>query len=199
MNDVQDEIAAIETALITGPIALPASTVASLSVSGGSTFAGPVVCSSGVTISTGTLTINQGQIIFPATQVASASTTTFDDYREKDDVVFADASGAGLAFTNVEAHSVKNGQAVLVWGNVTFPATASGANIALSGLPHTPQASTQAVYGGAVTFCNSTFDMRVAISLGNVVFYESTSGTRITNVRMTGLTVTFHASYKAAS
>lgn len=39
VNDVQTEITAMEQALITGPITLPASTVASLSVIGGSTLA----------------------------------------------------------------------------------------------------------------------------------------------------------------
>lgn len=38
VNDLQDEVAAIESALVTGPIALPATTIGSLTVSGGSTF-----------------------------------------------------------------------------------------------------------------------------------------------------------------
>lgn len=40
INLLQTEVGAIETALITGPISLPASTLASLSVAGGSTLAG---------------------------------------------------------------------------------------------------------------------------------------------------------------
>jgi hypothetical protein len=40
VNDLQDEVNAIETALVTGPITLQASTIATLSVTGASTFAG---------------------------------------------------------------------------------------------------------------------------------------------------------------
>lgn len=39
VNDLQDEVNAVETALVTGPINLQASTLASLSVTGGSTVA----------------------------------------------------------------------------------------------------------------------------------------------------------------
>lgn len=63
INDPNAEIVAMETALVNGPINLPASTLASLSVTAGSTlttlhvtgastFAGPVVFSSAVTFGT---------------------------------------------------------------------------------------------------------------------------------------------------
>jgi hypothetical protein len=46
INDLQTEVTAIENALITGPITLPASTLASLSVTGGSTFASDIKAAS---------------------------------------------------------------------------------------------------------------------------------------------------------
>lgn len=48
INDLQDEVAAIESALVNGPINLQASTLASLSVAGASTFAGTVTFSTTV-------------------------------------------------------------------------------------------------------------------------------------------------------
>ena len=60
VGDLQDEVAAIEDGVLNGTARLNSSnsTVVNLSVSGGSTFAGPVVFSSGVTFgANGTITI----------------------------------------------------------------------------------------------------------------------------------------------
>lgn len=50
VNDLQTEVTAIETALITGPVQLPQSCLTSLSVSGGSTFAGAITLGAAVTV-----------------------------------------------------------------------------------------------------------------------------------------------------
>ena len=50
VNVLDAEVTAIEQGLITGPISLPNSTVANLSVTGGSTFTGAVVFNGAVTI-----------------------------------------------------------------------------------------------------------------------------------------------------
>lgn len=145
VNDVRAEIAAIETALL-GTIthALTVSTgisAANLTVSGGSTFVGAAVFSTGVTLSTGTLTLNQGQIVFPATQVASASTTALDDYRESTWTP-TDGSGAGLALTVNLATYTKVGRLITAQIDVTYPATVNGATAQIDGLP-TPAANVQ--------------------------------------------------------
>jgi hypothetical protein len=48
INDLQNELTAVENALVNGPLTLPASTVASLSVAGGSTFVGAVTMTGGI-------------------------------------------------------------------------------------------------------------------------------------------------------
>lgn len=87
VNDLQDEVVAIETGYLNGTARLNSSnsTLGTLSVSGGSTFAGPVTFSSGVTFadpvtfSTG-LTLSTGKIAAGSTGVSLGdSTTPFKD------------------------------------------------------------------------------------------------------------------------
>ena len=80
INDLQTEVTAIETGLITGPIQLPQSSLTSLSVSGGSTFSGPVVFSSAVSFGpNGTLSLPTPPscrlTMAAAVQVAGATAT----------------------------------------------------------------------------------------------------------------------------
>lgn len=49
----------------------------------------------------------------------------------------ADASGAGLSFTSVSCSYTRIGNFVHAYGTLTFPSTASGAEVSISGLPLT--------------------------------------------------------------
>lgn len=73
INDLQNEVAAIETALVTGPITLPASTVASLSVTGGSTLAGVVQLGAGMRVNVSTHSLSGGSTDFNDLALSTAS------------------------------------------------------------------------------------------------------------------------------
>jgi hypothetical protein len=113
-----------------------------------------------LSISEAEITVNQG-LKFPPTQVASADVNTLDDY-EEGTWVPADASGAGLALTINAATYTKIGRHVSCLCSVTYPATASGAAAAISGLPFTPANTNSAPFysngtgGGVVTQVSTT-------------------------------------------
>lgn len=97
VNDVQDEIVAIEGGYLNGTARLNSSnsTVANLSVAGGSTFAGPVTCSSGVTISSGGLTVSAGNVTIGSTGGGSTLTV-----RGSTQSLFLSASTHGMSILN---------------------------------------------------------------------------------------------------
>jgi hypothetical protein len=140
VNGVQDEIVAIEGGYRNGtaPLNSSGSTVATLSVAGGSTFGGAVAFSTGVTVSTGTFTINQGQIVFPATQVAAAGANTLDDYEEGNwTPVIGGAGGtSGQTYSSQIGRYVKIGKLVIFQAYVALTAkgTITG-NVQIQGLP----------------------------------------------------------------
>jgi hypothetical protein len=73
-------------------------------------------------------------ITFPATQNASSNANTLDDY-EEGTWTPSDASGASLSFSNAAGNYTKIGRQVIVYFNMTFPSTASSAQITIGGLP----------------------------------------------------------------
>src|SRR4051794_38729536 len=76
-NGQDAELTAIEQGYLQGtaPLNSSNSTVASLSVTGGSTIAGLLTVG-------GVATLSTGQLVFPATQNAAAGVNTLDDYEE---------------------------------------------------------------------------------------------------------------------
>lgn len=183
IDDLQDEVHAIEDGLLNGtaPLISSAASVASLQVAGGSTFAGsvsfagsptfaaPVVFSSAVTVSTGTLTLGQGQIVFPATQVASAGANTLDDYEEGSwTPVLGGAGGtSGQTYTNQLGRYVKVGKIVHVSFFITLSAkgTITGA-LQVQGLPFAAGASV-----GATVALPYYVSLNTSwVSLGAIVF-----------------------------
>jgi len=82
MNDVQDEVNAIESGLLQGtaPLNSSHSTVASLSVSGGSTFTGIAETRSAQSITAGALTVNLALgTLFAVTLSSNMSTLTISN------------------------------------------------------------------------------------------------------------------------
>lgn len=89
-----------------------------------------------VDIASAALPLGSGQITFPASQNASSDANTLDDY-EEGTFTPVDSSGAGLTFAFAAGVYIKVGGFVQVSLQVTYPATASGANALIGGLPFT--------------------------------------------------------------
>ncbi len=167
VNDIQDEVNAIEDGLLNGtaPLNSSRSTLATLSVAGGSTLASLVV-SGGSTLAAlvatnstlanlsvsggstfagaltiGTvLTVTGGQITFPAVQAASASANVLDDYEEGTFVPTLGGSGgqSGQVYALQVARYVKIGKLVHIQAQITLSTlgTITG-NAQIQGLPFT--------------------------------------------------------------
>lgn len=145
-----------------------------------------------------------GQILFPATQNPSSNANTLDDYEEgtiNTAWTPSDLSGAGLSFSNIVASAIKIGQLVIASARFDYPATASGADSNIGGLPWTSQSSSNNLFsstiGGSTTEVTLT---RVTVGAGgtNLLPYNS-SGVRITNLTLSGDTVQFTAIYMASA
>jgi hypothetical protein len=99
--------------------------------SGTFTFPGSLVAQSLLDLS------NTGQIKFKASPASSADNNTIDYYKKNGTWTPADGSGAGLGLTVTRADYLRVGSLVFVRFDVTYPATASGAQATISGLPFT--------------------------------------------------------------
>lgn len=124
-----------------------------------------------------------GQLVFPATQNPSANANTLDDY-EEGTWTPTDTSGAGLVLTGVSGKYQKLGNKVAWQGQVTYPATASGAAASLGPLPFTPNANFAAVPGFQCP-ANTNF----LVQGTNVLPVVDTTGTGRTNATFSGMTV----------
>jgi hypothetical protein len=96
-----------------------------------------------------------------------------------------DGSGASLTLTVTDATYVINNKMCTVSFDITYPSTANGSNLQVNGLPCTPQAGTNGVYGGAPSYTNqgSTFTIYVSQGATNFQLYN-TSGGQLTNASM---------------
>lgn len=99
-----------------------------------------------------------------------------------------DSSGAGLSFSSVSAY-YKNLGGGLAYVNfaLTYPATASGADAVIGGMPFTAMNTTASSQGGSVTVTNLTIACTLFVASNSSVmgFYDF-SGTRITNAQLSG-------------
>jgi hypothetical protein len=91
VNDAQDEITAIETAILTDGFSTP-----------------------GLTVTTDPITLTSGQIAFPATQLASGGANTLDDYEEGTwtPVIKSDGGAGDATYTTQQGVYVKVGKHV---------------------------------------------------------------------------------------
>jgi hypothetical protein len=163
-NDPDAEITAIEQGYLQGtaPLNSSASTLASLSVTGGSTVA--TLNISGVSTLAGAVNLTSGQMIFPATQSAASGANTLDDY-EEGTYVPTWTNGA-IVNGAVGAAYVKVGQLCTVWitlamgSGSTFgagsawtfslPFTAANVNVNFYGVCQAYDASADTYYTGMV-------------------------------------------------
>lgn len=146
---------------------------------------------------TGLLTLQYGQIKLPATQNASTDANTLDDY-EENTWTPADNSGAGLALTLGQCDIVKVGQMVVAQFDITYPATASGANSEISGLPYTCR--NVMGFGGALTITSYTATpIAASINNNNTSFRFYNGITRLTNTNLSGKLLQGFLVYRATA
>jgi hypothetical protein len=138
-------------------------------------------------------------ITFPATQAASADANTLDDY-EEGTWTPTDGSGAGLSFTVANAVYIKIGQMVYVATRITFPTTASSANIQINGLPFTSPAVGGGYWGGGFRYTDYTvfFTVGIAPSATNFTFFKL-GAVNVTNVEASGKTFDLVFMYRATA
>jgi hypothetical protein len=109
-----------------------------------------------------------------------------------------DASGAGLVFTGVSANWTRVGNMIYAYASLTYPATANGANAALSGLPVTAAAP---AYGQQCSLTYTTVATAVHMRAANggvgITPYNATGG-NITNTAMSGAPIQFICIYPAS-
>lgn len=167
------------TAAIPFAAGLQSDTISEKTATTGVTVDGALLKDGGVNIA-GALA-SSGQIVFPATQNASANANTLDDY-EEGTWTPADGSGAALTFAGVAARYTKIGRSVFCEVVLTYPTTADASNAVVSGLPFANNAT---VYSwmlsrgnAATTLCAITTTGASTLTLVNSV------GTQITNLQM---------------
>lgn len=131
-------------------------------------------------------------VSFPATQVASSDPNTLDDY-EEGAWTPTDGSGAGLTLTVNAARYTKVGGLVVVECFVTYPATASGASAAISGLPFAAAGVTVGTVltngaGGATV-------VQISASSAQIL---APGAVAVTNANLSGKNVVMGASFRVA-
>jgi hypothetical protein len=129
-------------------------------------------------------------ISFPSTQSASTDANTLDDY-EEGTWTPSDGSGAGLSFSGVTATYTKIGRQVNLHLALQYPATASGANARVSGLPF---ATAAGIAGTAAPWTNAGLNFTVYSSGSDLLLSDNTM-TNLTNTQMSSkylyLTMTY--------
>jgi hypothetical protein len=147
-------------------------------------------------VATGTHTINgplaisgasAGQIVFPASQNASANANTLDDYEEGTWTIsftFATVGDLAVSAETKEAYYVKTGKQVFTYWNYTFTPTftTSAGNAQLTGLPFTSQNNTnpQCIARGTVRH-----NVRVTYGAGNTNIHPAVTNNATTMLLIT--------------
>jgi hypothetical protein len=153
--------------------------------------AGGVQAVTTISVGNATPSSSGAGITFPATQSASTDANTLDDY-EEGTWTPADASGASLSFTSVDARYTKVGNLVTVYVVLTYPVTASGSQAKISGLPFTPS-----VFGLCLLLTpgnSSGPGQAIAIASTTLSLYSQNALVK-TNVNMSGLTAYISGTY----
>jgi hypothetical protein len=143
--------------------------------SGTFTFPGSLVAQSLLDLS------NTGQIKFKASPASSADNNTIDYYKKNGTWTPADGSGAGLGLTVTRADYLRVGSLVFVRFDVTYPATASGAQATISGLPFTAVGDNAM----APAYCTAPIALFGDCSGTSVFMYAAaTAGGAVTNANL---------------
>jgi hypothetical protein len=108
--------------------------------------------------------------------------------------VVADASGAGLTFTNINCRYNRTAESVTVWVSFTFPTTASTAGVTISGLPLAPATGMAGAISGLLS--SSSTVQKVQLVPAQQYFYlTDSSGNQATNSSCSGFTFSFSGTY----
>jgi hypothetical protein len=139
-----------------------------------------------VTLSTGNLVIGTSGkgIDFSATVLAQAQASCSMTMKK---VLGHHSSGAGLTFSGASGTYTKIGRQVTVNGQLSFPATASAADIAIGGLPFTVGTFSVGTINNA--------DVVFTITSSTVFYIYDVAGVRKTNVNYSGVTIYFTIAY----
>jgi hypothetical protein len=108
-----------------------------------------------------------------------------------------DGSGASLTFAAASGYYVRQGRFCTVFGFVTYPATASGAQAIISGLPLTSTGDDPS--GGAVPYrqtAGPAMTWRVDKGLTRILAYTIPGDVAVTNANLTGATLEFCITYR---
>ena len=170
------------------------------SVINASQIATPITLPGDVTLSTGNLVIGTAGkgIDFSATS-GTGTSELLADY-EEGTWTPVDSSGAGLTFTNTSNNCfyTKIGNLVTCGFNVTYPATASVAIVAIGGLPFTSQATTSGIYGGAFSFTNVGVSLTSQVDANTqlIYIYIVSTSANATNVQLSGKIIRGFVTYR---
>src|SRR5690606_30325604 len=95
-------------------------------------------------------------------------------------------SGASLSFAAAAGTYYKIGDLVVAFGNVTYPATASGASSEIGNLPFTVASSVNARQGFIGYTTESSAARVLAINSSTVIRIYGSTGLRVTNSALSG-------------
>ena len=112
----------------------------------------------------------------------------------------ADGSGAALSFTTVLGRYVKTGRMVSASYTLTYPATADGTAMKVTGLPFTAATTTSNIWGGSVN--NTTFGQAIGnVVLSNTITFQvvKTDGNVPVNSAMATFIISGVITYEASS
>jgi hypothetical protein len=144
----------------------------------GSNFTDLMVNGSAVArLSPTTLTLNSGQIKFPATQVASSDANTLDDYEEGSwtPAFGSDGTAPTMTYGSNSGQYVKIGRFVLVQWQVyvsTYNGNGSG-NLTLTGLPFVPNNAGGISIASTAYWTTAPAAGELAVSLATIYLVKS--------------------------
>lgn len=155
-------------------------------------------------VSGGGMTLTSGQIVFPATQAASADATTLDDYEEGTWTPTCSPAGSAT-YTSRVALYTKIGRHVTVTCEMTINAIGTGGTSKLTGLPFTVSSAFACApcYWGAAASAFRTLFVTVQSGSGDITF-RGAAGSTITSTNAvsplkSGTTIKFTLTYDTAT
>ena len=163
----------------------------------GDTSGNLTIQSAGTNVATfttgGNLTFSVANAGIQFNKSGGLTNTVLNDY-EEGSWTPADNSGAGLSLTINNASYTKIGRLVTVFAYLTYPATASGAQASISGLPFALPSN---IYGASVLSTNAPIVgyVRANASSSNLYPYAINSTGVYTNTTLGGYYLIFTISY----
>jgi len=151
---------------------------------------GTAIASTSVGVGNTTPSGGGAGIAFPATQSASTDANTLDDY-EEGTWTPTDASGASLSFTTANCRYTKIGRVVVIQGNITYPATASGLSAQFASFPF---AAADSIYL-SVIYSDASVANFTYLSGNTTNVFLLIPGVNVTNATMSGKFLTFSGTY----